>query len=262
MRDKKIDDLIYGYLRTHSEYDVGEDITYCYKSYATPKKIMDYFKENAAHEFPYAERTISTHLKLLCNTGYVCEDTWNGRKVYAIENITNNFAEMPLETLRYLVNTATPNVIKVYAFLKYKQTNHNWLVANKDPNTPPYRFSKKSLCEMLGYAANHVEALDMIEDILNCLINNELIVIHREMVPVNSGKVGFFFCLDAVNEEYKNTINSKRKKNNDTIKVSVAADSAEKVAPDVEDHLCKVDSLLATQNKIKIVKICKIPQKK
>ena len=40
------------------------------------------------------------------------------------ENIPVVFAEMPYETLRFLLNVCTANVIKVYAYLKYKYSTY------------------------------------------------------------------------------------------------------------------------------------------
>ena len=117
---------------------------------------------------------------------------------------------MPYETLRFLLNVCTANVIKVYAYLKYKYSTYCYY-----NNDTKFRFSQKSLCEILGYDPTHNEIQLKIKDILNILIALELIEIHKEYIKTENGVLAPYYILDKVNDDYKecDITSIKRKKN-------------------------------------------------
>lgn len=74
LKNKKIDDLLYGYVRIHSKWHMGENYTYCYKNLVTFSKVTKYFKEEGAQPYPYKSKTtFAAHLKTLEETGWIYE---------------------------------------------------------------------------------------------------------------------------------------------------------------------------------------------
>ena len=114
--DKKMNDIIYGFLQTNS-YLTDNKKRYCWKSEVTAGKIINYFKEQET-ESPVAERTIRNLLKLFISINLLEEGELEGKKVYFLPDITSDYVVIKTDTLRFLVNTANTNVIKVYAQLK------------------------------------------------------------------------------------------------------------------------------------------------
>lgn len=70
----------------------------------------------------------------------------------------------------------------------------------------------------------------MIEDVLNCLINNNLIEIHEQWETINNNIQTRYFILDKVNDEYKKNITSTQKESNEVIKVSIPEETIEEEA--------------------------------
>lgn len=71
---------------------------------------------------PYSSpKTYRAHLKYLIDTGYVIEES----DKYILPNIEDIYLLLPLDTLRFIVDTVTESVIKIYIYLgqryKYKK---------------------------------------------------------------------------------------------------------------------------------------------
>ena len=221
--DKKMNDIIYGFLQTNSYLDNRK--RYCWKNEVTAGKIIDYFKEQET-ESPVCERTIRNLLKLFIKINLLEEGELEGKKVYFLPDSSKPFVQIKTETLRFLVNTANTNVIKVYAYLKNKWENH---VKYKFKEN--YRFSEAELLAAIGYKANCSDNYQMIRDILQCLQNNELIKIHKQYITTASGKVADYYEIDSVSEDYKQTLSSKAKKED----ICIAYPVAETVIYDYSD---------------------------
>ena len=77
----------------------------------------------------------------------------SGKEVYAFRELfPKQYVIIPLDTMKLLVNTAIPNIIKTYSFLKFKMEQHNYHKQSK-PDNPKYSFSRKSLLETIGYTS-------------------------------------------------------------------------------------------------------------
>lgn len=204
LKNKKIDDLLYGYIRIHSKWHMGEDYTYCYKDLVTFSKVIKYFKEEGAQPYPYKSKTtFAAHLKTLEETGWVYEggqfpESGSDQEVFSLtELFKGQYVIMSLDTMTLLVNTAIPNIIKTYSFLKFKMVQHNYL-KQKKPDIPKYSFSRKSLLETIGYTQNKN---DMMDEILNTLQEKGLIKIHIEHKAADGRNIkNPFFVLDEVYE--------------------------------------------------------------
>lgn len=210
--DKKLNDIIYGFFQTHSYLHTDEQdkqkIRYCWKSETSAAKIIDYFKTIDTIA-PVSERTIRNMIKLFAQSGILTEGTLMKKKVYLLPDLKpGEYTYIKTETLRFLVNTSTSNVIKVYSFLKKKQEQHIDLEYKE-----PYRFSQSKLLEIIGYNGknNNSDNLKMIKDILTTLQNNGLIKIHKEWIKTGNDNAAEYFVLDEVNEDYIHSVQPKDK---------------------------------------------------
>jgi hypothetical protein len=196
--DKKLNDIIYGFYQTHS-YLTKERKRYCIKSETSPARIINYFNEQEK-DCPVSERTIRNMVKLFTSCGVLTEGELDKKKVYYLHDLQpGEYVYLKTDTLRFLVNTSTSNVIKVYAFLKAKQKQHIDL-----KYTEPYRFSKKKILEILGYCGTNNDSahLAMVGDILDTLRNNGLVQWHQERILTTNGNATQYYVLDEVNEDY------------------------------------------------------------
>lgn len=207
LKNKKIDDLLYGYIRIHSKWHMGENYTYCYKNSVTFSKVTKYFKEEGEQPYPYKSKTtFATHLKALEEAGWIYEDGKfpednSNQEVFSLaELFKGQYVIMSLDTMTLLVNTAVPNIIKAYSFLKFKMVQHNYL-KQKKPDMPKYSFSRKSLLETIGYTSPKQNQNDMMDEILNILQEKGLIKIHIEYKAADGRNIkNPFFILDEVYE--------------------------------------------------------------
>lgn len=216
--NKRINDIIYGFYQANS-YLNEDKVRFCYKTDCTAEKIIAYFKEQEK-ECPVSVRTIREVNKLLINAGLFKEGEIKGldgkiKKAYILPDLNSHFVQIKTETLRYLVNTANTNVIKVYAYLKARHSMKHG-----------YEFSKRELLEAIGYVYK-TDNLKIITDVLNCLVNNELIEIHTIKTDTGNGNATFYYILDKVNEDYKVSIPSRQKKDETIVAIPVVKTFAE-----------------------------------
>lgn len=238
LKNKNLSDLIYGYLKVMSHcafYEDGVVYQRIERSLVTAPKIIDYYKkESQERKAPFSENTIRKYIKALVGIEYLRPATIKSKNYYIIENCVSHFAEMPYETLRFLINVCTPNVIKIYAYLKYKYSTYcHFGYQNK------FRFSQKSLCEVLGYNASNEEPIQQVKDILNILIALELIEIHQEYTKTNTGNTTQYYLLDKVNDDYKEcdltqikqAKKQKKKKESPKIKIPAVVEKYTAIQP-------------------------------
>ena len=204
LRDKKQDDLLYGYIRINTLWHAGEDYYYCYKDVLAPSKFNKYFKENGERPYSISKSTFASHLKLLEEKGWIYQDGTipyemdpSEKEVYQVSKLEKGqFLVVPTDTMILLVNTGLPNILKVYWFLRYKMLQHLYEKKN-NPNLPKYAFSRKSLLAEIGYTKNQ-KNYDMIDDILDTLQKKGLLEIHTECKTINNNVKSMFFVLDNV----------------------------------------------------------------
>ena len=152
--------------------------------------------------------TFAAHLKTLEETGWVYEGgqfpkSGSDQEVFSLaELFKGQYVIMSLDTMTLLVNTAIPNIIKTYSFLKFKMEQHNYHKQSK-PDNPKYSFSRKSLLETIGYTSLKQNHNDMIDEILNILQEKGLIEIHAEYKSTKGNIKNPYFILDAVYDAAK-----------------------------------------------------------
>ena len=188
MKDKKVNDNIYGYLQSIS-YLNKDGERFIYKSDVSPTKIERYFKSCEGMEISLS--TVKRNLTLFKSkkVGLLVEgktmDNYNREvDVYFLPMIEDEpYKLIPLETLKYLVDTSNGNVIKTYVYLLNK---YGW---KRD-----YTFTKGELIEGIGYNPNSRDkegryvSYEMMDNILLCLVNNGLLEYEEFYELNNEGK--------------------------------------------------------------------------
>ena len=205
--DKTMNDIIYGYLLANSHLTKDTHKRYCWKNDVTAGKIIKYFNEELGIESPVKERALRDVLKAFVKIDLLKEDKLDNKAIYTIPDVEwvdgkpeYLYVEIKTETLKFLVDAANSNVIKVYAFLKLKQQQHDRYHKNGDS----FRFAKEDLLDVIGYKAkNYGRSMEMITHILDSLQNNGLIKFHKEPVELTSGHSTEYHVLDEVNDDYK-----------------------------------------------------------
>ena len=164
---KKINDILYGYLQVKSTLNTETNMRYIKKDDVNFTEI----EEDLKHTFK--RRTLANHLSNLINCGFIGEsemiDTYGEpMKVYTFPYNTDSIYKLiPIETLRYLVDTANPSVVSIYVYLLNKW---EWK-GNK------YIFTEAELIKNCLGVTSTSNSRDYIRvnNVLTCLVNNGLI---------------------------------------------------------------------------------------
>lgn len=247
LKDKKQDDLLYGYIRINTLWHAGEDYYYCYKDVLTSNKFNKYFEENGERPYSISRPTFSSHLKLLEEKGWIYQDGTipyemdpSEKEVYQVSKLEKGqFLIVPTDTIILLVNTGLSNILKVYWFLRYKMLQHLYEKKN-NPNLPKYSFSRKSLLAEIGYTKNQ-KNYEMIDDILDTLQKKGLLEIHTECKTLNNNIKSMFFVLD-------NAYDVPQEKQEKTVKEAARADDLP-VGQDETPKKEENDKISVPQNK-------------
>ena len=245
LKDKKQDDLLYGYIRINTLWHAGEDYYYCYKDVLISNRFNKYFEENGERPYSISRPTFASHLKLLEEKGWIYQDGTipyemdpSEKEVYQVSKLEKGqFLIVPTDTMILLVNTGLPNILKVYWFLRYKMLQHLY-EKKKNPNLPKYSFSRKSLLAEIGYTKNQ-KNYDMIDEILDTLQKKGLLEIHTECKTINNNVKSMFFVLDNVYDAPKQEQSNKVEARADNLLVE------QDEVPEKE----KNDKISAPQNK-------------
>ena len=164
---KKINDILYGYLQVKSTLNTETNTRYIKKDDVNFTEIEEDLK------YTFKRRTLVNHLSNLINYGFIGEsemiDTYGeSMKVYTFPYNTDSIYKLiPIETLRYLVDTANPSVVSIYVYLLNKW---EWK-GNK------YIFTEAELIENCLGVTSTSNSRDYIRvnNVLTCLVNNGLI---------------------------------------------------------------------------------------
>lgn len=166
--EKKLSDIIYGYYQLRSHYEDG--VSYCYKRDCSYKKMEEYFTDYGGA--PVSINTLTSINKLLIDGGIIVKSKKEGKSIYLLPAPDTDYVWVKYDTLRFLVSTCQNNVIKVYTYLKSKYEQ-------KQKSGGSFWFTKKMLCEVLGYGATRDSNYKKISAILDVLINVGLIEIEN-----------------------------------------------------------------------------------
>lgn len=225
MKEKRISDIVYHFYQINSEYKDG--IRYCLRKNCTYSKIVNHFKAYD-EKVPFSESTFKNINKLLIGAGLIERSTMDRKNVYILNEMTSgNYVFINAETLRYLVDTATPNVIKIYTYLKKMYNIHQKNRKYKNYTT------KKELLEAIGYSVSNQRSYDMLNNILKCLEFAGLIEYHIEYYNDNTEHVIPNIVLEKVNDDVRESSIIKKKKQKNAInygEVAVPVPTIEKIS--------------------------------
>ena len=158
--DKKVSDLVYGKFQLESKFiEKGES------------RVMEKVrlsKTEWAKELGMSRPTLDTKIKYLKKVKLIIDKG----ETFEIPEFGKRYFLIPDDTLRFLVNTANAEVIKVYTHL-----GSIWKLNGTEAS-----FTQRQLLEILGYAPNKTENHKKISDILTCLVNNGLVAYREQKV--------------------------------------------------------------------------------
>jgi hypothetical protein len=170
MKDKKTHDTVWGIMQCRS-YLNNDNKRFVYKENVNATTITE--ELNTLRSDSICIKTVRNTLKLYQSLGFIEEgkttlaDNKTLVDCYYLNDDFIPFKLIPKDTLRFLLNTATDNVIKVYVYLLNK---YEW----KQAEGEQYKFTLKELAEAIGYKESQ-NSRNMIKDILKSLKNNGLI---------------------------------------------------------------------------------------
>lgn len=193
---KKTNDILYGFLQSISYVDKNK-VTFVYKS------DVDFLEISRMFDGKFSKKKLISDFKFLQSIGLIelgkttsLEDNVE-REIYVLPDVGEKYKLIPIETLRFLINTTNTNVIKVYVWLLYKFN---------DGIKKGYKFSKKEIIEdVLKMKARNKRDMILVSDILTCLQNNELIKFHVEWTTAENSVINKtqYHVLDDVSLTFK-----------------------------------------------------------
>lgn len=161
--DKKVSDLVYGKFQLESSFTE--------KGGARIMESVKLKKSEWARELEMSRPTLDNKIKYLKKVKLIVDKG----DYFEVPEFGKRYFLIPDDTLRFLVNTANADVIKVYTHL-----GSMW---RQDPKAAS--FTQNQLLGVLGYAANKPANHKKIADILLCLKNNGLMTWEEKKVGVN-----------------------------------------------------------------------------
>lgn len=197
----KPNDVLYAYLQMISNFREEDKIRFIYKSNYSHASVEEYFgyDENGKPLFP--RKNAERAMKVLKQYGYVRETKIQSLKnnyvsIYELPyDVEKPFQYIKLETLKYLLNTCHPNVIKMYIFFKYK----HFCFGDK------FVFTYKMLIEeVFGLTSNTNAKTNLeIKHLLTCLKNNGLIDYCEYYIQNSEGRPSKQHRLTYFSDDYK-----------------------------------------------------------
>lgn len=179
MEDKKVDYKLYSFFQSISYLSQNNE-RFVYKiedpdlGRLTQPAILEIFNERCTDiNEKLSLTTLKRRMSLYKSLGLIEENNvidLKGKSVKAYILVQNFeiFQYVPFDTLQYLANTASSNVIKTYAYLLDKFL---W----KHKSNEMYSFTLKELTEVIGMKDYNNGNTKIVNDCLNSLLNNNLI---------------------------------------------------------------------------------------
>lgn len=158
MENKGVYDLLYGLIQIESNWNDQELHRFIYKN-----KIK---KSKWAKLCGVSRPTLNKVIDNLVNNGYLIDCG----VYYQIPDKGEYYQLIPIETLKFLVNTSSNNTIKVFVILAslYKAYGNDAY------------FTQRSLLKTIGYSATYGANHKLIKNILTNLENNGFIKTYEE----------------------------------------------------------------------------------
>lgn len=208
LKDKSIDLQIYELFQIKS-YITKDKTRFCYKKGLTQQSLYNEYKKSYDNDNKkyISLNTFRKYLKALFDKGMILDgevldiSRKEKVKVYILPQDYKIFQFVPLETMRFLVNTTNRNVINIYGYL-----------LNKSKYKGNYTFTLKELVvDALGYNA---ETSSIEQKAKDCLILLTMIglIEYSEIYELNTdNKPVPKKQLLKVNLEYRKNIHTQKK---------------------------------------------------
>lgn len=160
--NKKIDALLYAFLQQKSVPVQLDDGTYETRVYKEQIPTQD----DLCRIIRVGSRvTLRNRMSLLKENGFLEEY----KEYYVLKNPEKAFLHIPIDTLKFLIDACSSETIKTYIYLvqsfKYAETERR-----------KYLFTKEQIMRVVGISVSKV-GYEKINNILDCLINNQLVVL-------------------------------------------------------------------------------------
>lgn len=176
-QDRAVDYKLYSLLQSISILS-PEKVRYVTKEHPqlgslTRPRLLELYNERCEnHKERISLKTLSKKLSLFKSIGMMSEESLNinGIKTaaYVLKENYRTFQYIPLETLKYLADTASSAVIKIYAYLLnkhiYKQLSGEY-----------YSFTLGELVRQIGLSDNNNGNTAIVKNCLNSLLSVNLI---------------------------------------------------------------------------------------
>ena len=159
--NKNIDALIYTYFLDNSypiTNDQGQKQTRVWKS-----QIPN--QDEIAKICRMSKSTYCRKLKVLKDEGFIVDYD----QYYLIRNPQPSYIRIPLQTLKFFIDTCNSNVIKTYLYLAQGDK------LAKKQGKPYYNFTRQEIMKVIKLSPTNKQSRIMMTNILDCLINNGLI---------------------------------------------------------------------------------------
>lgn len=193
LSDKNISYEIYGKLQLDSEFKG--------KGESRMIKLNSKDKKSFMTEQDISDSTWKRKIAALEKKGLIKKIKTNE---YELPEYGKTFFLIPENTIKHLLTVATPDVIKVYAYLGYKNSASSAYAKGK------VLFTKAELVEVLGWSnSNRKVTHPKIDSILNFLLDSRLIQI--EAINVNGKADGQRFQLNKFELIYRENDVLKKK---------------------------------------------------
>lgn len=166
--NKKIDALLYAYLQDLSvpvEVGVKKDGKKEYQTRVWKEELPK--QQEICKKVRIGSRvTLKSRLKLLIDNGFLREQN----QYYVLLNPEKQFFKIPLNTLKFLIDACSSDTIKIYIYL-----GQGYQMKKKEGRK--YIFTKDELIQAIKISKTEGKQYEKIDNILDCLINNDLIKI-------------------------------------------------------------------------------------
>ncbi len=162
LNNKEIDGLLYAYFQNLSRPVCIDEENKIYETRVDKAYIPSQI-ELCKQVRIKSTSTLRKRMGVLLNTGYLIDKG----EYYVLPQVEEQYLGIPLETLKFFVDTLKVDVVKVYIYLgqryKYAQSIHTL-----------YSFDKEEILTHLGRSAGK-SGYEFVNHALDALINNGLI---------------------------------------------------------------------------------------
>lgn len=210
IQDKAVDYKLFSMLQNLSDINLVTKTRYAPKEHPeygtlTRQRLLDLYNERCEDtKEQMSLKTLSNRLTLFKSIGMITEEFTLNRQqqripAYILEENYETFQYIPLETLKYLADTASSSVIKIYAYLLNKHIF-------KQKSGEYYSFTLGELAKQIGLKDNNNGNTRIVKNCLNSLLSVNLIKFADYYELTEDGNPSPRMRLLEANQQYKKLI--------------------------------------------------------